>query len=451
MIITYRTLYKQSTASEKDQEYEHNERRHPQIQLNLTKVKSIVKSSGLIVLTVFMAVQVPAQETKLLWADVGDMSETGGKIKMSNLDGSGLLALIDSLFFPAGIAVDNSCSPPELYIAERGKDRILKMQIGDTTMQEVITGIPGIYDIELDLNLRKVFWISNTYSLDAVSCADMDGLNSNIEDKYVSNSTGYDYTGLAIDPANEKIFWVRRDNGCEDYIYKMNYDKTGFQYLIEYPANKLIGPWDIDLYEGSLYWTDCGLAEDIIYKADTDGSGIDTVIRDVNTLFFVIDSDDSKIYWNDDDVIGCSNLDGTGRDTLFNGLGDFIYGMAIAYNVQDTIQEPEEPEEPQELAFGGMYSGIRGVKVYPVPVRDNVTLEYTLAQPHEISVQLFDLQGRMLAVLLETGTEKPGTYFKSLTIPEHLKPGQYILLLTGEGESAVYRILKQDPVNCISR
>jgi hypothetical protein len=34
----------------------------------------------------------------------------------------------------------------------------------------------------------------------------MDGLNSNIEDKYVSNSTGYDYTAC-IDPANEKIFW----------------------------------------------------------------------------------------------------------------------------------------------------------------------------------------------------------------------------------------------------
>lgn len=408
----------------------------------LTRMKSILKSYGLILLTVFMVVQVPAQETKLLWADVGDMSETGGRIKMSNLDGSGLSILVDSLFFPAGIAIDNSSSPPTLYLVERGKDRILRMEIGDSEIEEVVTNVPGIYDLELDLNLRKVFWISNTYSLDAVSCAVMDALNGNVEDLYISTSTSYDYTGLSIDPSNERLFWVRRDNGCEDYIFRMNYDKTDFQYLIEYPENQLIGPWDIDLYENKIYWTDCGLAEDIIYKANTDGSGIDTVIQDVNTLFFVIDSADSKIYWNDDDVIGKSNLDGTARDTLFSELGDFVHGMAIAYNVQDTIQEPEEPEVPQGLPSAGIFPVIQGVKVYPVPVRNMVSIEYTLTQVQGISVQLFDLQGRILDVLLETGTQMPGTYFKSLTIPQHLKQGQYILLLSGEGGRAAYRIIK---------
>ncbi|MBN2610430.1 MAG: T9SS type A sorting domain-containing protein [Bacteroidales bacterium] len=363
---------------------------------------------------------VQAKSAKLLWADVGIMSETSGVINMSNLDGSHVQTLIDSLYMPAGLAVDNSVSPPEIYISERGRSRIIKIAANGAFLAELITDIPGIHDIELDLGLRKIVFISDTYSLDAVSRADMDGLNSNIEDLYISTGTSYHYLGLSIDPPNERVYWIRNNSACADVIYGMNYDKTNLQNIIVHPKNKLIGPWDIDVYDNKIYWTDCGLNEDIIYKANLDGSGIDTVIQDVNTLFFAIDASDSKIYWNDNQVMGRSNLDGTERDTLVTGIGSQVYGLAIAYNIPDTITETDEPVAlTQANTFDYFLE-----QNHPNPFMETTIIEFSLPLSEEVCIEFIDMQGRIIES--DTRAYAAGNNSFELDLKRKIQPGIYI-------------------------
>jgi len=372
---------------------------------------------------IFAEVFAQGQSTKLLWSDVGNMSETSGVINMCDPDGSHSRTLIDSLYGPAGLAVDNSVSPPEIYISERGKSRIIKIDANGSVLTEVITGIPGIHDIELDMERRKIYFISNTYSLDAVSRADMDGLNSNIEDLYISTATGFDYLGLSIDPGNEKVYWIRNNSACADVIFGMNYDKTDLQYIIEYPENQLIGPWDIDVYEDKLYWTDCGLNEDIIYKANFDGSEIDTVIQDVNTLFFVIDHSGSKIYWNDREVMGRSNLDGTDRDTLITGIGSQIYGLALAYNFPDTITEPEYTSV---LAKTDTYEFCLKQN-YPNPFMGTTIVEFSLPFSGEVCIEFIDMQGKIMKSVTRFFPAGKNTF--DLNLEGIIQPGIYIYKL----------------------
>ncbi|MBN1406345.1 MAG: T9SS type A sorting domain-containing protein [Calditrichaceae bacterium] len=389
----------------------------------------------LIIPSVFFFVTIlSAQTTKLFWAD-----QTYGKIQSAKLDGTEKSDLITELNQPIGLAIDTESSPNKLYFCERGDSKIYRANLDGSDTVAVITGITGIYDIELDLVNRKIYWVRDTYADDAVQRADMDGLNSNIEDMYTSTSTSYDFLGVGLDVTNSKVYWVQRNNGCSDKISSMNFDKTGHTYVITHPANSLLGPWDIDIVGNKIYWSDCGLSEDIIYKANLDGSNIDTVLKDVDCQYFVIDPATDKIYFADNSLIQCANLDGTGRDTVVTGVGGFVMGIGISHNAPTDITENKVPLESFHL-----------YQNYPNPFNPSTTIRYSVGAQNSVETQnfasqqvelsIYNLLGQKVATLVNT--KQPAGDYKVEWDASNIPSGVYFYKLeTDNGFSQTKKLM----------
>ncbi len=383
------------------------------------------KIKKIFLLLIFLfATSLSAQNTKLFWAD-----QIGGKIQSAKLDGTQKTDLVTGLDHPIGLAIDTQASPNKLYFCERNDSIIYKANLDGSNLEEVITGLPGIHDIELDLVNRKIYWVRNTWDDDAVQRADMDGLNSNIEDMYTSTSTVYDFLGVGLDVTNSKVYWVQRNNGCSDKIRSMNFDKTGFTDVIVHPDNALIGPWDIDIVGNKIYWTDCGVGEDVIFKANLDGSNIDTVLTEVDCQYFVIDHAADKIYFSDNYLIQCANLDGTGLDTVVTGVGGFVMGIDISHNAPSDISD-----------FDPMLESIELHQNYPNPFNPKTTIKYIVVRAHRdvplqnVDLSIYNILGQKVATLVNNKqpagsyeTEWDASGFASGVYYYQLKAGDNVL------------------------
>jgi len=329
-----------------------------------------------------------AQHTKIFWVHEDSYN---GKVQSANIDGTNLNNIITEKNMPCGLAIDWQSDPQKLYYCERGEEKIVRTNLDGSQPEDVITGISGIRDIELDPVNRKIYWVRDTWGDDAVQRANMDSLNSQIEDLFTSTSIGYGFYGIGLDLKNEKVYWTQAYNGCSDKIRRMNFDKTGFETIIVYPQSVLLSPWDIDVAGDKIYWTDCGLSEDVILYANLDGTQIDTVIKEVDCQFFTIDSSASKIYWTENYKISCANLDGSERTELVTGLGFFLMGIALAYNVPATAI----PGEKLITTNFALHQN------YPNPFNPTTTIKYSLAKNSKVILKVYNALGQEIRALID--------------------------------------------------
>jgi len=341
-----------------------------------------------------------SQTTRIFWAHE---TSYNGKVQSAELDGTGLTDVVDGLSMPCGLAIDDKSNPQKIYFCIRGESKIIRTNMDGSDPEEIITDVPGIRDIELDLVNRKIYWVRDTWDDDAVQRADMDGLNSNIEDLFTSSYANYGFYGIALDHRNQTVYWTQANNGCSDKIRRINFDGTGFANVITYPMSTLLNPWDIDVAGNKIYWTDCGLSEDIIYSANLDGTGIDTVVTEVDCQFFTIDTLTGKIYWSENNNIGCANLDGSERQIVVTGLGNFLMGIGIGYNVPVSIDE-NSMMQPTEFALKDNY---------PNPFNPSTTIEYSVKSGSlkslQVELSIFNLLGQKIETLVSTD-QAPGLY-----------------------------------------
>ncbi|MDO8368340.1 MAG: T9SS type A sorting domain-containing protein, partial [Saprospiraceae bacterium] len=67
--------------------------------------------------------------------------------------------------------------------------------------------------------------------------------------------------------------------------------------------------------------------------------------------------------------------------------------------------------------------------IYPNPISEQFTLEFGLTQQAQVSVQLFDLQGKLVQSLVQNQSFEQGEHALGLHCPGHLPAGNYILTL----------------------
>lgn len=80
--------------------------------------------------------------------------------------------------------------------------------------------------------------------------------------------------------------------------------------------------------------------------------------------------------------------------------------------------------------------------VYPNPITEKATLQYTLARADKVSIQLRDLQGHLLNTYLDQAPQEAGAYNQPIVLAAALPAGAYSLVLTtGQGQMSV-RIIK---------
>ncbi|MCB9297635.1 MAG: T9SS type A sorting domain-containing protein [Lewinellaceae bacterium] len=80
---------------------------------------------------------------------------------------------------------------------------------------------------------------------------------------------------------------------------------------------------------------------------------------------------------------------------------------------------------------------------YPNPARQTVALRYALPAPGRISIQLLDMNGRLLKTFAENERRGPGAQEETINLPGGLPAGQYILSLSGTGGKTGVRITIQ--------
>lgn len=368
------------------------------------------------------------QSTKIFWIAEGS---TNGKIQATDINGSNFTDIFTGLELPKSLAIDTTASPPKIYVAEIIGQRIIRMDIDGSNPEDVVTGVGSIYDLELDLINRTIFWIKDTWDDDRISRADMDGLNSNVQDILTSTWVGYDFVGIGIDVQGQKIYWTQRNNGGQDKIMRMNYNGTGVEILLTIADASLIGPWDIDVVENKFYFSDPGLSEDIIYSANLDGSGLDTVVTEAEALYFTVDLPANYIYWADDYTIHRANLDNTNKIELVTGIPHSLAGIALSsdsilLSIDDEYILPQKFELHQN---------------YPNPFNPITLIKYQIPEVSFVKLKVYDVLGNDVAILVNE--EKPageyevefdgtgltsGVYFYQLKVENYIKTKKMVLM-----------------------
>jgi hypothetical protein len=339
-------------------------------------------------LVILIYTTVSPQSTKIFWIAEGT---TNGKIQASGINGGFFTDIFTGLELPRALAIDTTVSPQKIYVAEIIGQRIIRMDIDGSNPEDVVTGVSSISDLELDLLSRTIFWIADSWDDDRISRADMDGLNSNVEDILTSTWVGLDFMGIGIDVLAQKIYWVQANNGGSDKILRMNYDGSGYEILLTIADVSLIGPWDIDVVGDKFYFTDPGLGVDVIYSAFLDGSGIDTVVAEAEALYFTVDTTANYIYWGDDYTIHRANLDNTNKVELVTGLQNYVTGIALS---SDSIL----------LSMDDDYIFPQNFKLhqnYPNPFNPNTRISWQSPVGSWHTLKVYDVLGNIIATLVD--------------------------------------------------
>ena len=142
-------------------------------------------------------------------------------------------------------------------------------------------------------------------------------------------------TGTALDPANNRIYWVSYES---DQIWSANLDGTGgAELLYQGTAEDVDGPNGIaiDPATNKIYWSNIG--NYTLAEANLDGSGGEQLLNTTgvtvtNPQGLAIDPAANKIFWGNSNQIAETNLDDTGNASYLDLTGataNQIVGVAI--------------------------------------------------------------------------------------------------------------------------
>ena len=263
---------------------------------------------------------------KMYWAD-------GGKISRANLDGSNVEDVIIG-FGATGIAIGipqpNTARPPdvpdesepsvETPSFEPGKlywttdDKIRRADLDGSNIQEIVTGKKNLRGLAVDSADEKIYWTVawtlNTDVVPKIQTADLDG--SDIQDLVERVGSAQ---GIAVDGAGNKIYWTR-----PEIIQTADLDGMNTQGLI---TRGLHTPQSIalDITGNKIYWTDPRLHK--IQRANLDGSNIQDLVERVESPYGIaLDVAEDKMYWTARGTgkIQCANLDGSNIQDVVTGV-----------------------------------------------------------------------------------------------------------------------------------
>jgi len=362
-----------------------------------------------------------SQESKIFWVAQDQFS---GKIQSSSLSGAHVTDLITNLQLPTGIAVDCTSTPKKIYFSETGASRIMRMNFDGSNPEEVVNGITSVREIELDLVNRKVYWAKDSYSDDRIQRADMDSLNSNIEDIWTNSYAMHSLNGIGLDIENNRLFWTQNRYSATDVIKRRTFG-VGDTIIGSYRNSK-----DIDIVGNYLYWIWYG--EDQIMRSYKNGSSADTILTNVTGLYLDVDTVSGKIYWGENtyNKISCCNLDGTGRTDLVTGIhnpaGIALYVNPLTVSVDGKADNPITYELSQN---------------YPNPFNSGTTIEFSIPYSEYISLKIFNVLGQEVTTLvsneLSSGKYKytwdasdfaSGVYFYKLEAENYTKMNKMIMI-----------------------
>ena len=199
---------------------------------------------------------------KLYWTE--RMSNSTGKIRRANLNGTNVELVKKLTSVPHGIAVDVFNS--KLYLTNSwGKVQRLNLD-GSNFKPNLITGLDAPSGLAMDVNGGKVYWIEQTGDATGkIQRANLDGSNVQLVKSLTSVPRD-----LTIDTVNGRLYLTN----SWGKVQRLNFDGSNFE-------PNLITDLDVpegitlDVVGGKLYWTDAGG----INRANLNGENIQNVVK----------------------------------------------------------------------------------------------------------------------------------------------------------------------------
>src|SRR5690625_417588 len=375
-----------------------------------------------VILTAVMlaVVDVSAQpRTQLYWVEV---SEKQSSIMRATVGESNIETLASGLENLQGFDVNPNAGTLYWTLDENIVRMHIEEATPDTIMTEVGCGIPHhLGGIRLDLTARKLYVMRYSSCGNPFLRANLDGSDP---ETVPIESDGMSTTSFVIDSTGGKFYWWFRINSDDIGILSANLDGTEWGVIVpEVPAAALA----LDPETGRIYWTERSSGK--IRRADPDGSEVEDVLVGLNNPGSIaLDTANERIFWTEDDagtaVIRQAKLDGSDVEDVFTGLTS-AGGLRVGY-VIGTSTEPRPASGPTTILKQN----------YPNPFKTSTTIEYELKKPGTVRLELFDLLGRSLYVLVD-GEQGPGAHHVQLDVRD-LSSGVYVYRL-----KATDRVLSQ--------
>lgn len=261
-------------------------------------------------------------------------------------------------------------------------------------------------------------WSANNYSFtlsgDLIKC------------KRIGRFSGRAVTGIAVDPNNADNVIVTCGNYSNQvYVYRTTFATTASDFATAFES-----------IQGT------GLGKFPVYSAVIDKSNANNVI--IGTEFGVY-ATDNAFTANANDVIWTEENSGLARVPVYE-VTQQVFGYEYASNSgvvyagshgrgifkSDKFVSVREIK-PSENTF---YSKI---KMYPNPVVNNSTIEFTVGKSDNISLLIYDLSGKLIQSK-QLGNLTPGKQVLRLNLNE-LSNGTYFIALKGSKETKTAKFI----------
>lgn len=224
-------------------------------------------------------------------------------IRRTNVDGSGVVSIVDGLTFPQTIAVDGVAD--KLYWTNN--DNVHRSNLDGSNIETLLSTGGSVRGIALDVPGGKMY-VTDTLQ-QKIWRANLDG--SALEE-IVSPGDGLNIPShIAVDGAGGKIYWTEQN---DQQVMRANLDGSDVEELHQCPAYGIT----LDVDAGHVYWTE-QLGK--MMRSDLDGSNPVELFDDVNIMRGVaLDPGNGKIYWAglNPTRINRANLDGSELENLAN-------------------------------------------------------------------------------------------------------------------------------------
>ena len=312
-------------------------------------------ANPLVRIPVQLTLSFPLVKTAKILICVSGTTYYGGSspdIKAFDLDGTNPISLFIGHQQPVTGAIDN-VNKKFYWIDWSAGNSILRGDLDGSNKETVLSGLGTPNAVAVDGQNGYIYYIETNYPNRRIQRANLDGSNV----VTILGMTGQNANGLSLDIANGKMYW------CEGFhpsnpegVWRANLDGTSPVRIIATVSDPF--GLALDLEHGKIYWGET-YPDDIIKKANLDGTGIENVVTTNSIRSLAIDVTGGKIYWSDSGwdgstylpYIARANLNGTGMETILTSTSLLFPRITLDLNTdvncptELTVNHPgDEPD-----------------------------------------------------------------------------------------------------------
>ena len=286
---------------------------------NGSNVEKLITING----SIPLGIAVDFVARKLYWTN------SQGKIKRANLNGSSVEDVVTGLGRPEGFSVGSSLQPtytltgavvgsPAIYWTNKQAGKIQRVNLNNSQIKDLVTGVPDSSAIALDSTRGKIYWTETDTG--KIRRANLNG--TNVQD-LITGLAGPQ--SIALDLVRGKIYWTDQKwdastgTVTSSKIQRANLNGSNVQDIVTRLG--IAEGIAVAASIGKVYWTDSDIGK--IQRANLNGSNVENLVTNVRMPNDIaLDAAGGKIYWSDyeDKQILRANLNGSNVETLVTGL-----------------------------------------------------------------------------------------------------------------------------------